>query len=196
MASRNLARLSYLLVAGAAALAFTQPLAAQEPPRIFFRGDGNITVLNGANLTLSDQVIRTLIETNLPDALIGDTPRHVMLVVDANDRYVSGKVSNATVISANGDDLNGLHHFVVGDSTVGGSANIVVIRRDGSDASPGAALPLAISLLGSKLSEGGSGNGVFGSGFSPGEVSAISLKRFAPGAFGTGMLIVSIVKLK
>jgi len=196
MASRNPARLSYLLVAGAVALAFTQPLAAQEPPRVVFRGDGHITVLNSANLTLSDEAIRALIETNLPDALFGDAARHVMLVVDANDRYVSGKVSNATVISANGEEINGLRHFVIGDSIMGGSANVVVLRRDSLGTSAGAALPVVISLLGSRLSEGGSGNGVFGSGYGPAEVSAISLKRFAPGALGTGTLVVSIVKLK
>lgn len=194
MASRNSVRLSYLLVAVAVALAVTQPLAAQEPPRISLRGDGNVIVLSGANLTLSDEAIRTLIETNLPEALVGDAARHVMLVVDANDRYVSGKVTNVTVVSANGEDINGLRHFVIGDSTMAGSANVVVLRRD-SLGSAGA-LPVVISLLGSKLAEGGSGNGVFGSGFSPAEVSAVSLKRFAPGALGTGTLVVSIVKLK
>ena len=104
MVSRPSVTLSRLLAAGAIALAFTQPLAAQNPPQVIFRGDGNVHVVsNMITLTLSDAAIRSMIETNLPEALLGDSAHHVVLVVDANDNYVTGRVTNATVVSANGD---------------------------------------------------------------------------------------------
>jgi hypothetical protein len=197
MASRPVVHVTRLVAAGALALAFTQPLAAQNPPQVIFRGDGGaFNIISSANLTLSDAAVRSLIETNLPEALLGDSAKHIVLVVDANDRYVSGKVTNAMVISANGDDGVGVHRIVIGDTIATGAANVVVMRRDGSEAAAAGALPFAVSVLGAKLSEGSSANGVFGSGVSPADVGSIGMRRYAPGTLGSANMIVTVVKLK
>jgi hypothetical protein len=197
MASRPVVHVSRLVAAGALALAFAQPLAAQNPPQVIVRGDGGaFNIISSANLTLSDAAVRSLIETNLPEALFGDSAKHIVLVVDANDHYVSGRVTNATVISANGEDGVGMRKIVIGDTLAAGAANVVVMRRDGSEAAAGGVLPFAVSVFGSKLGEGTSTNGVFGSGVSLADVGSIGMRRYAPGALGAANIVVTVVKLK
>src|SRR5262245_1896414 len=94
-------RSSLRLVACAAALAFARPLAAQEPPRAIIRSGDNLSFGTTLTVTISDEVIRSLIQTQLPDELRQEEPRYIVLVVDANDQYVSGKGGKATVITGN-----------------------------------------------------------------------------------------------
>ena len=87
------------LIACGAVLAIAQPLSAQQP-RVIIAGGQGANVVTLSSLALSDTAVRRLIETHLPDAFTDDADaHHVLLVLDANGEYVSGKVSKATVVT-------------------------------------------------------------------------------------------------
>lgn len=182
-------RSSLRLLACAAALAFTRPLAAQEPRIIINSGD---KMAFGSMLTvpISDDAIRSLISTHLPDELRQDDPRYVVLVLDANDQYVSGKGGKATVVTGGADG----NVFVIGDST--GAGGPVIIRRTSSSTSSSSDSPPvnAVSAFSARI--GGDGDGVFGSGYSMADISTIGVRKFAAGQLGTNTIVVSVVKLK
>jgi hypothetical protein len=168
-------------------VALARPLTAQEP-RVFIKGGDKVAI--GGTSPISDEAIRSLIQAHMPEELQQTDARLVLLVVDANDEYVSGHASKATVITAE----PGSAAFVVADSAGGAAAGPIVIRRTttGNSADgPG----FVVSGLSSKM-EGAGGSGVFGSGYSLSEISAIGVRRFTAGQLGTSALVVSVVKLK
>src|SRR6185295_1437562 len=102
------------LIACGAVLAVAQPLRAQ---RVIVAGGQGANVVTLSSLALPDSAVRRLIETHLPDAFNDDADaHHVLLVLDANGDYVSGKVSKATVVTPVIVNTNGESSFVVGDS--------------------------------------------------------------------------------
>jgi hypothetical protein len=180
---------SFRLIACAAALVFTRPLAAQEPRVIINAGDK--IALSAMTVPISDDAIRSMIQLHLPEELQQSDPRHIVLVVDANNEYLSSRAGKATVITGEGTGST----FVIGDST-GASAGAVVIRRGAMTGSSDTAAAGTVTVLRTKIEGGDMASGVFGSGYSMAEVSSIGIRRFAAGQLGTGVLVVSVVKLK
>jgi hypothetical protein len=178
---------SLRFIACAGALAFSAPLAAQEP-KVIVSGGGHV-VFNGAS-PISDETIRTLIQAHAPEVLQSDSAHAVVLVVDANDQYVSCKVSKATVVAHVGDGTS----IGFGESTGSGAGNII-IRRTSTSNDAGTAAPSA-SFFQMKTDGSDSPDGIFGSGYSMADISSIGMRRFTPGQLGTSTLIVSVVKLK
>ncbi|MEP6492500.1 MAG: hypothetical protein ABJF01_07475 [bacterium] len=203
MSPRDVRRFAPYLAAVAcvAALGAARPLASQTPRVVVVGGDRTAITLSTV-LGISDDSIRSLIETHHPDALLNDGDAHsVTLVIDADGRYVSGKVTKATVVAATGDASNGLRTFVVGDSAVGVGNGLVVVRRRDSAGEP-VRVSVAtsdeppVTVLFSKSGDGDPANGVFGSGYPKDDVAMVGLKRFAAGQFGSMPLVVTVVRLK
>jgi len=187
--ARHLSGSSLRLVACAAALAFTRPLAAQEPPRVIVSGNGNgVAFATAMTSPVSDEVIRSLIQAHLPDELQQTDPRHITLVVDANDQYVTSKVTKATVVTSEGAGVR----FVYGDTT-GANVGPVVIRRTGVGDST-AATATGFSVMTSRSDDGLSG--VFGTGYSMVDIASIGMRRYTAGQLGTAAIIVTVLKLK
>ena len=138
---------------------------------------------------LSDDVIRSLIQAHLPDELLQTDARHITLVVDTNDEYVTSKVTKATVISAEGNGTS----FVYADTT-GANVGPIIIRRASAGDGTGAASATAFSITTSRSDDGAAG--VFGTGYTMSEVASIGLRRYSAGQLGTSALVVSVVKLK
>ena len=184
------------LMACAATLAFTRSLAAQQP-RIIVGGGHAGVVSTLMTVPISDSAVRRLIETNYPDVLQDDVDaHHVLLVVDANGEYVSGRVSRATVITPTAVSINGDSVFVGGDS-IGGSVARVIVRRVDSDGLRPAPLNLGgVTVLRANAAGGDPPGGMLGSGYPISDVSAFGLKRFAGGELGRTAIIVSVIKLK
>jgi hypothetical protein len=188
--ARHLSGSSLRLLAGAMALAFTRQLAAQEPPpRVIISGSGNgAAFATMMTSPISDDVIRSLIQAHLPDELQQTDPQHIALVVDANDQYVSSKVTKATVVTGEGAGI----HFVYGD-TAGANVGPIVIRRTSSGDSTRAA-GTAFSIMTSRSDEPSSG--VFGTGYSMTDIASLGIRRFTAGQLGNAAIIVTVVKLK
>jgi len=183
------------LMALGAALTFTRPLTAQQPRIIVSGGHaGVVSALTTA--PISESAVRKLVEEYYPDVLQDDVDaHHVLLVVDANGEYVSGRVTKAMVITPAIIHANGDSAFFGSDS-VGGSAARVVIRRVDSGAS---VLPLSVGGVTVMRAHGDGGDppgGLLGSGYAPSDVSSVGMKRFAAGEFGRTAVIVSVIKLK
>lgn len=177
---------SLRFLACAAALAMTRPLAAQEPRVIISGGGDKVSFATLLTAPLSDEAIRAMILAHLPEELRQDEPRHIVLVVDANDQYVTSKATKAMVVSHD----SGSNVVVIGDTTgVGGP---VIIRRTTTNNSSDT--PAAISVFSTKM--GDESGGVFGSGYSTSEVSVVGLRRYAAGQLGINTILVSVVKLK
>ncbi|HTE47136.1 MAG TPA: hypothetical protein VK636_17945, partial [Gemmatimonadaceae bacterium] len=138
MTSRSSRRIASCVIAGVASvasvatLALSQPVGAQEPRVVIVGGDRAATTLNTL-VHISDDSLKALIETHLPDALFDDgDAHHVVLVLDADGRYVDGKVTKATVVTPTADGAGEIRTFVVGDTAMrAGSGPIVIRRRDG-----------------------------------------------------------------
>jgi len=177
---------SLRFVACAAALVLARPLAAQEP-RVIINGGDKIAFGTTLTTPISDETIRSLIAAHLPEELRQDEPRYVMLVIDANDQYVSSKAGKASVITG---DVGG-NVIVVGDSTGAGAP--VVIRRTTTGSSDASAAS-GVSFFQTKI--GDESGGVFGSGYSMSEVSSVGLRRFTTGQLGTSAIMVTVIKLK
>jgi hypothetical protein len=171
------------------ALAFTRPLVAQDPPRVIVAGNGGgFAFATVATSPVSDDVIRSLIQAHHADDLLEAEPRHITLVVDANDQFVTSKVSKATVITSDGVGTR----FVYGDSTAANAGPLIIRRRTNGDSA--VAGGTAFSITASRSDDGSSG--VFGTGYSMTDVATISMRRFAAGQLGTGAVVVSVLKLK
>jgi hypothetical protein len=186
---------SYLCVAAfGATLALSRPLAAQQP-RIIVGGGHAGVISTLMTVPISDSAVRKLIETNYPDVLQDDVDaHHVLLVVDANGEYVSGRVSRAAVITPGAVSVNGDSVFIGGDAVAGSGAR-VVIRRVDSDA----VVPLSVGGVTVIRANGQGGDppgGLLGSGYALSDVSSFGLKRFAAGEFGRTAVLVSVIKLK
>jgi hypothetical protein len=182
-------------IACGAVLAIAQPLSAQQ--RVIIAGGQGANVVTLSNLALPDSAVRRLIETHLPDAFNDDADaHHVLLVLDANGEYVSGKVSKATVVTPAIVNTNGESSFVVGDSLGGpGAARVMVRRLDGVTTSTGVAP--AVSFM-RRNSDGGvdSQHGVMGSDYDMSEVSSVGLRHYTPGQLARGTVMVSVIRLK
>jgi hypothetical protein len=177
---------SLRFAACAAVLVLARPLAAQEP-RVIINGGDKIAFGGTFTTPISDETIRSLIASHLPEELKQDEPRSVVLVIDANDQYVSSKASKATVITG---DVGG-SVIMVGDSTgVGGP---VIIRRTTSG-NPDASAATGVSFFQTKT--GDESSGVFGSGYTMSEISTVGMRRYAAGQLGTSAMMVMVVKLK
>jgi len=189
---------SLRLIACGAALALAQPLSAQET-RVIISGGQGANVVTLSSLALADSAVRRLIETNLPDAFADNADAyHVLLVLDANGEYVSGKASKATVVTPATISVNGDNAFVVGDSLGGaGEARVMVRRLDGATATTTTGTAPAVAFM-RRNSDGGidSHHGVMGSGYDMSEVSSVGLRHFAPGQLARGRVMVSVVRLK
>jgi len=187
---------SLRLLACGAALALAQPLSAQET-RVIISGGQGANVVTLSSLALADSAVRRLIETNLPDAFADNADAyHVLLVLDANGEYVSGKASKATVVTPAAISVSGDNAFVVGDSLGGaGEVRLMVRRMDGAITST---RPTPAVTMMRRDPDGGidSHHGVMGSGYDMSEVSSIGLRRFNPGQLARGSVIVSVVRLK
>jgi hypothetical protein len=184
------------LAAFGAALAFALPISAQQPRVIV--GGGHVGVVSTLmTVPISDSAVRRLIESNYPDVLQDDVDaHHVLLVIDANGEYVSGRVSRAAVVTPAAVSINGDSVFVGGDS-IGGSVARVVVRRVDSDGL--LTVPLSVGGVTVLRASGAGGDppgGLLGSGYPLSEVSAFGLKRFAAGELGRTAIIVSVIKLK
>jgi hypothetical protein len=167
---------------------FTRPLAAQDPPRVIISGSGSgLAFATVMTSPVSDDVIRSLIQAHLPDELQQTDPRHITLVVDANDQYVTSKVTRATVVTGEGNGVR----FIYGDTT-GANVGPGVIRRTSNGDSTAAGT--AFSITTSRSDDGLSG--VFGTGYSMIDIASIGMRRFTAGQLGTAAIIVSVVKLK
>jgi len=186
-------RHSLRLIVCGAALAIAQPLSAQET-RVIVSGGQGANVVTLSTLALSDSAVRRLIQTHLPDAFTDDADAyHVLLVLDANGEYVSGKASKATVVTPATITVNGDNSFVVGDSL--GGARVMVRRMDGSTTSTGAA-PAVTFMRRDTDGAIDSHHGVMGSGYDMSEVSSVGLRHFTPGELARGRVMVSVVRLK
>jgi hypothetical protein len=184
-----------LIVCGAV-LAIAQPLSAQQS-RVIIAGGQGANVVTLSSLALSDTAVRRLIETHFPDAFSDDADaHHVLLVLDANGEYVSGKVSKATVVTPATVNVNGENSFVVGDSLGGpGVARVMVRRLDGGVVSTGT--PPAVTIMRRNADSGvDSQHGVMGSDYDMSEVSSVGFRHFAAGQLARGMVMVSVVRLK
>jgi len=183
------------LIACGAVLAIAQPLSAQEQ-RIIIAGGQGANVVTLSNLALSDSAVRRLIETHLPDAFNDDADaHHVLLVLDANGDYVSGKVSKATVVTPAIVSTNGESSFIVGDSLAGsGTARVMVRRLDGGAVVAG--MPPGVSIM--RRADGGvdSRHGVMGSDYDMSEVSSVGLRHYPAGQLARGSVMVSVIRLK
>ena len=190
------------LVILGATLAFVRPLSGQQP-RIIVGGGHPAVVTRLTSLPISDNAVRKLIETNYPDVLQDDVDaHHVLLVIDADGEYVSGRVSRAAVITPGAVTVNGDSILIGGDAVAGPGAR-VVIRRVDSDAmvrvDSGAVVPLSVggvTVLRANGNGGDSPGGLLGSGYMLSDVSSFGLKRFAAGELGRTALLVSVIKLK
>jgi hypothetical protein len=221
MSNRSPLHFAVRFAACSAALVFARQLTAQEPRAVVIGGHGVATTIAGT-LPISDNAVRTLIDTHFPEALRSeDGVQHVTIVIDAYDQYVTGKVAKATLITASSDD-NGVHAFVVGDTTIAGSGGRIMVRRVEPGAGPlvvldstmsgvsgrvvvrrigdgdGAVVvgPAAAGVLRERLEDGANLGGVFGSGYGVAEIASIGLKRFSAGQLGAGQLMVSVIRLK
>lgn len=177
---------SLRFVACAAALVLARTLAAQEP-RVIINGGDKIAFGTTFTAPISDETIRSLITAHLPEELRQDEPRSVVLVIDANDQYVSSKAAKATVITG---EVGG-SAIVVGDSTGAGAP--VIIRRTTSG-NADASTASGVSFFQTKI--GDESGGVFGSGYAMSEISTVGMRRYTAGQLGTSAMMVVVVKLK
>lgn len=186
MSYRIVSGSSLRFVACAAALVLARPLAAQEP-RVIITGGDKLAFATTFTTPISDETIRSLIAAHLPEELRQDDPRSIVLVIDANDQYVSSKAGKATVING---DVGGTA-IVVGDSA-GGNAPVIIRRTtSGNSDAPAAS---GVSFFSTKI--GDESAGVFGSGYTMSEISTIGMRRFTAGQLGTSAMMVMVVKLK
>jgi hypothetical protein len=194
MAHRSLFRITPCLAAALALAVVAHPAAAQDSHVIIGGGD-RVVINSNAALAISDDVLRKLIETHLPDALLNDgaDAHHVSITIDANDQYVSGKVTKASARVATGSVINGVGTFVIGDST-GDHPNIVTIRRSADGTA--AAGPASVSVFHSGVEAGEIHMGAFGSDHDMADVASIGFRRFAAGSFSATPLVVTVIKLK
>jgi len=183
------------LIACGAVLAIAQPLSAQQ--RVIVAGGQGANVVTLSSLALADSAVRRLIETHLPDAFNDDADaHHVLLVLDANGEYVSGKVSKATVVTPVIVNTNGESSFVVGDSLgEPGAARVMVRRLDGGAVVAG--MPPGVSIM-RRNTDGGidSHHGVMGSDYDMSEVSSVGIRHYTPGQLARGSVMVSVIRLK
>jgi hypothetical protein len=175
---------SLRVLACAGALVFTRSLVAQEPRVVITNGSG--FAFGMTTIPISDDALKTMIQAHLPEELQQSDARHIVIVVDANGQYVSSKAGKATVVTHEGNSGS----FVIGDST-GANAGAVVIRRNGSAANEG-----TVTAFQSKIESSDLGGGILGTGYTMADVAAIGMRRFNAGELGTGLLVVSVVKLK
>lgn len=188
-------RLKLSLIAVGAVLAVAQPLSAQQ--RVIIASGHGANVVTLSSLALPDSAVRQLIETHFPDAFTDDADaHHVLLVLDANGEYVSGKVSKATVVTPTIINTNGENTFIAGDSLGGsGAARVVVRKIDGVTTSMGSAPAVAIMR---RSTDGviDSAHGIMGSDYDMSEVSSIGYRHFTPGQLARGAVMVSVLRLK
>jgi hypothetical protein len=135
MTHRNTLRTTVFRAVGVASLAvlgtvtLTHSVAAQQT-RVVIAGSDQAANTITALLHISDDSIRSMIETHHPEALLNDgNAHHVLLVLDADGRYVRGSVTNATVVASTDEAGTGFRTFVVGDTAATVGSGTVVIRR-------------------------------------------------------------------
>lgn len=203
MAPRSALRFAFSLLACGALLALTRPLTAQG---VIVNTTSRAAVAMGGNLPLSDDAVRAMVQAHFPEALDSDAdaPHAVLLVVDANGEYVSGKASKATVVTPNAEGENGMRTFVIRDSsgaagevTVNGAS--VMVRREGAVAAAGTVGSVngagGVFVI-SRSGDGEPANGILGSGYTMADVASIGFKRFTAGQLGNAVVVVSVLKLK
>lgn len=175
---------------GIAALSLASVARAQVVT--FSSGGGAAGIMtHSGSVTLSDDAIRGMLNAHESAVLQPNAENnYVVLVVDANDQYVSSRASKMNVIT---NDGAGPHVFAVGDS----SAARVVVRTSNVDgsAAPGAAAG-AVIMTRSVDHADGHENDVMGTGINMADVGSFGLKHFAAGEIATGQLMVSVIKLK
>jgi hypothetical protein len=197
MSHRSLLRITPCFAVALALAAVTRPAAAQDS-RVFIAGGDRIVVNASMALPIADDVLRKLIETHLPDALLNDGAdgHHVSITLDANDQYVSGQVTKISARSATSPEAGGVHTFVVGDTT-GDNPAVVTIRRTGDGSA--IAGSSSVSVMHARVGGEGAmamGMGAMGSDHDMTNVTSVGFKRFAAGDFTTTPLIVTVIKLK
>jgi hypothetical protein len=204
MAHRNSIRIATSVLACGVALAALAPVVSGQG--VIVSTSPKVSIGSSGNLPISDNTVRSMIDLHFPEALTSDAdaPQMVMLVIDANNEFVSGKARTAimaNVLSAGGEGSNGVRTFVIGDSAAAAGAVTIgpasiMIRRDtaGAVALSSAAGPV-FSVIRARTGEGEVG-GVMGSDYNLSDISSINLRRFPAGQLGTSAVIVSVLKLK
>lgn len=181
------------LACAVAALAYGRAAQAQEPRVVSISGGGGTFAFVGTSMPVSDDAVRSMISAHVPEALdAGTEPRAVLLVVDANGEFVTGKLQKVTSV-VTGDTLEGLRTFTVGDSAAAGRVSVLLRREGGvvSAASNGAAPAVFV------MSRSNDGEGAFGSGYRAEDVAYTAMKRYSAGQIANSTpLMVTVVKLK
>jgi hypothetical protein len=186
------ARSSFLFPAalGLAVVSFASSARAQV---VTFSNSGSGGVMTHAGaVTLPDDVLRGMLTLHENAVLQPNAENnYVVLVIDANDQYVSSRSSKMKIVSA--DAGEGMHTFTSGDS----GAVKVLVRSLTDGVAAASANPGTVMI--SRSSDGGDGghaNGVMGTGVNMGDVAGLGMKRYDAGTIAPGQIMVSIIKLK
>jgi hypothetical protein len=179
----------------AAAIALPRAGSAQQVVTTT-SGSGVVAIHSG--ITISDEAARALVERNLPNVLLaGAEENQVILVVDANGQYVTGKAAKATVIRRTSSDDGQPQVISLRDST-GAGASVMVRRMDGATQVSSAGGGVAVFTTQSGVAMGGMGSamGVMGMGISPADIDTMGTKNIPAGQWRDEALIVTVIKLK
>lgn len=195
--------------------------ASAQESRIVVAGSGAGTIMRSGSLPISDDAVSAIVAEHFADAIRpGAGAQHISIVVDANNQYVSGRATKATIISR--DDLlpgDGAR-IILGDTAriqirrVGdgpplilGDTAHVMIRRIGDGLEGGV---VSVGGVGGSVTimrsgDGGPIAGIVGGAMTHGlfgadtpleNIAAMGMKRFTAGMLGDDQILVTVVKLK
>ena len=178
-------------------------------------GGGAGTIMRSGHPNLRDAVSRSSPASPTPSSGCG---RAASIVVDANNQYVSGRATKATILSR--DDRGDGTRIILGDTAhiqirrigdgpplILGDTAHVMIRRIGDGLEPGI---VSVGGLGGNVTimrssdagpiagivGGAMPRGLFAMDTPPEDIASLGMKRFAAGTLGDDQILVTVVKLK
>jgi hypothetical protein len=174
-----------------AALVAAPRMATAQEPVVWSSGGGTIRqTLSSASMP--DSLVRELIRAHVGDALLDDADgHHVVLVVDANNQYLSSKVSKMAVISRS--SVGDTAIFLPGGEAAGGRMGVMLRRVGVGELADGGS---SVVFMRSATGEGSGEGGFMGTGYALADIGSFTMKRYAAGDLSKGLLTVSIAKLR